>query len=300
MLFSVLLYFLLTVAALALAIFAPARGWAWDTARQCWLRGRNFGGALVSAGRHRAQRAGSAAGGRAAMWGDWVSAHAALCLGVLALLVGLPLGAGWLRATYPVSSFDHTLAQPVDERVAELLRGEQLVAPPPLPPEWFTTREVEQARPMTASASRQWELLDEGFRQRLLMVFKLMREQQGYEMVLLEGYRSAQRQAALAALGPSVTQAGPYESLHQHGMAADCAFLKDGRIVISERDPWAMRGYEKYGEVARSLGMTWGGDWRSLKDYGHIEWRRSTEHPRAPQRGAPAADPNDSARRKDG
>jgi len=300
MLFGVLLYFLLMVAALSLAFFAPVRGWARGAARHCWSRGRDVGGALVNAGQRRALRAGTAAGSRAAMLGGWVSRHAALCLAALALLVGLPLGAGWLRAMFPVSSYDHTVAQPVDERVAELLRGEQLVAPPPLPPEWFTTREVEQVRPMTATASRQWELLDEGFRQRLLMVFKLMREQQGYDMVLLEGYRSPQRQAALAALGPSVTQAGPFESLHQHGLAADCAFMKDGRIVISERDPWAMRGYEKYGEVARSMGLTWGGDWRSLKDYGHIEWRWPGEHPPGKQRTAPAPGPIDSSRRKDG
>lgn len=279
MLFSVLLYFLLVIAALGLAFFAPVRGWASAAARQCWLRGRGAGNALASVGRGHVQRSGSAAGGWAAVLGEWVLQHAALCLLSLALLLGLPLAAGWLRAVFPVSSYDHTMAQPVDERVAELLRGEQLVAPPPLPPEWLTTPEVERARPMTASASRQWELLDEGFRQRLLMVFKLMREQHAYEMVLLEGYRSPQRQAALAALGPSVTQAGPFESLHQHGLAADCAFLKDGRIVISERDAWAMRGYEKYGEVARSLGLTWGGDWRSLNDYGHVEWRRAGPGP---------------------
>ncbi|MGM9485731.1 M15 family metallopeptidase [Ideonella sp. YS5] len=189
---------------------------------------------------------------------------------------------------FPVSSYDHTYSRPVDEQVTELLRGERLVPPPPLPPELFNTREVEQARPMTASASRQWELLDEGFRQRLLMLFKQMKEQHGYEMVLLEGYRSPERQARLAALGPSVTQAGPFESLHQHGLAADCAFMREGRIVLSERDPWAMRGYEKYGEVARSFGLTWGGGWRSLKDYGHVEWRNMTVRKGSDNRPAPS------------
>jgi peptidoglycan L-alanyl-D-glutamate endopeptidase CwlK len=189
-----------------------------------------------------------------------------------------------------VSSYDHRLSRPVDEQVAELLRGERLVAPPSLPPELFTTREVEQVRPMTATASRQWELLQDGFRQRLLMVFKQMREQHGYEMVLLEGYRSPERQAALAALGPSVTRAGPFESLHQQGMAADCAFMRDGRILISERDAWAMRGYEKYGEVARGLGLTWGGDWRSLKDYGHIEWRVATARQSSDNRATPSVE----------
>jgi peptidoglycan LD-endopeptidase CwlK len=275
MLIGVVMYFLLAVALLALLFFAPARAWVWGATRQWWARGLATGQGAANAGHRRARLAGSSAGGLVGrLWG-WTHAHALVVSAGLALLVGVPLAAAGLRLMFPASSYDHTLSHPIDERVAELLQGEMLVAPPPLPPEMFTTREVEQARPMTATASRQWELLDAGFRSRLLMVFKLMREQHGYELVLLEGYRSPERQAALLALGPSVTRAGPLESLHQHGVAADCAFVKNGKIVISEQDAWAMRGYEKYGEVARGLGLTWGGDWRSLKDYGHIEWRRS-------------------------
>lgn len=275
MLFGVILYFLLAVALLALAFFAPARAWLFATTQQWWSRGLATGGGLADAGQRRVHSARQSAGGWVGRTWSWVHANALLCGVGVVLLVGVPLAAGGLRLWFPASSYDHTLSHPVDERVADLLQGEMLVTPPALPPEMFTTREVEQIRPMTATASRQWELLDEGFRQRLLMVFKMMREKHGYEMVLLEGYRSPERQATLAAMGPSVTQAGPMESLHQHGMASDCAFVKNGKIVISERDPWAMLGYEKYGEVARSLGLTWGGDWRSLKDYGHIEWKRS-------------------------
>ena len=54
----------------------------------------------------------------------------------------------------------------------------------------------------------------------------------------------------------------------------DVAFLRDGRIVISEADPWARRGYELYGAAAESLGLHWGGRWRTLLDYGHVELRR--------------------------
>ena len=37
-----------------------------------------------------------------------------------------------------------------DERIAALLAGERLVPPAPLPPDVFTTREVEAARPLGA------------------------------------------------------------------------------------------------------------------------------------------------------
>jgi peptidoglycan L-alanyl-D-glutamate endopeptidase CwlK len=56
-------------------------------------------------------------------------------------------------------------------------------------------------------------------------------------------------------------------------LAADSAFLRDGKIIISEKDPWAMEGYRLYGEYAESAGLTWGGHWKSM-DYGHIELPR--------------------------
>jgi peptidoglycan L-alanyl-D-glutamate endopeptidase CwlK len=279
---------LLALLLLAVVFFAPVRAGLLGMAQQWWQRSRVAGGAWWGARYRHARGAGQSAGRAWSSALEWAVRHAGVCVIALVVILGVPLAAAGLRVMFPVSSYDHRLSRPVDEQVAELLRGESLVPPPALPPELFTTREIEQARPMTATASRQWELLDEGFRQRLLMVFKQMRERHGYEMVLLEGYRSPERQAALAALGPSVTLAGPFESLHQHGMAADCAFIRDGRIVISERDVWAMRGYEKYGEVARGLGLTWGGDWRSLKDYGHIEWRNNAARKPSDNRASPS------------
>jgi len=160
--------------------------------------------------------------------------------------------------------------RPPDPLVAALLRGEHLVAPDPLPPLAFSTVEVEQVRPMLASASRNWALLDSEFHQRLLVAFRIMHERYGYEMALLEGYRSPARQDDLARQGPGVTNAGAWQSYHQYGLAADCAFWREGRLVISEKDPWAMRGYTLYGQVAESLGLTWGGRWK-LMDLGHTE-----------------------------
>lgn len=159
-----------------------------------------------------------------------------------------------------------------DEKIAALLHGEQLVPPPPLPPEVFATQEVEQVRPALKDASRDWNLLDADFRTRLLLVYKIMREQYGYEMALLEGYRSPARQDRLAQLG-GVTNAAGYQSYHQYGLAADNAFLRNGKLVISEKDPWAMRGYQLYGQTAEQVGLTWGGRWK-LMDFGHVEYHK--------------------------
>ena len=70
-----------------------------------------------------------------------------------------------------------------------------------------------------------------------------------------------------------VTRAKGFQSYHQFGLAADIAFKRNGKVVISERDPEVMKGYQLYGEVAESVGLTWGGRWKSIQDYGHTEYR---------------------------
>ncbi len=34
-----------------------------------------------------------------------------------------------------------------------------------------------------------------------------------------------------------------------------------------------MHGYQLYGLVAESVGLTWGGRWKSIQDYGHTKYR---------------------------
>ena len=281
-------YFVLIVSALAWWLLPGGRRRVRSALAALRHGGRSAGGGVAASARAQSQRGAAvlregvtqAAGGLRAQ---------ALLWGVLAsVLVVVPAAALLLRHAQPFDSFDPTASRDVDPRVAALLAGEQLVPPPPLPPELFLAREVEQARPLAAGANRKWELIDADFRQRLLATFKVMREQHGIEMVLLEGYRSPERQAELLRLGPAVTQAGPGESLHQHGLAADCAFLFDGRIVIPETDPRAARAYPQYGAVAQSFGLVWGGNWRTLKDLGHVELKRaarsSAPTPPDPQR----------------
>lgn len=123
------------------------------------------------------------------------------------------------------------------------------------------------------NADRNWKKMNSEFVQRLLTVYKVMSDQYGYDMVLLEGYRSPERQARLLQKGSHVTKAGSYKSYHQFGLAGDSAFIRNGKIVITEKDPWAMRGYKLYGKVAKSAGLVWGGDWRMM-DLGHVELRK--------------------------
>jgi peptidoglycan LD-endopeptidase CwlK len=204
--------------------------------------------------------------------GRWVAKHKWTASLALVLLTLPPTLIMLFSSGLSLHGFTDDRVQ-TNSQVTSLLEGEQLVPPAPLPPEIFITAEVEQLRPLIQTASRNWQLLDPAFTQRLLLVFKIMREQHGYEMVILEGYRSPERQNDLARMGSSVTNAKAFQSYHQYGLAADSAFLLNGKLVISEKDAWAMKGYALYGQVSESVGLHWGGRWKML-DFGHIEWRK--------------------------
>ncbi|GAB3054912.1 M15 family metallopeptidase [Acinetobacter apis] len=132
--------------------------------------------------------------------------------------------------------------------------------------------ELEALYPDSNPIDRKWNRMNSRYKQRLLMVFKIMKERYNYDLVLLEGYRSPERQNGLSR-DSNTTHAKAFQSYHQFGLAADVAFKKGNKIIISERDPWAWKGYQLYGEVAESVGLTWGGRWKTIQDYGHTEYR---------------------------
>ncbi|KUM03187.1 M15 family metallopeptidase [Chromobacterium subtsugae] len=154
-------------------------------------------------------------------------------------------------------------------QIRQALLEEKLVPPPPLPPSAFVDAVAEKPQLALDKADRDWSRMDPAFVQDVLRVMEKMKAR-GFPMVLLEGYRSAERQNRLAGGSAKVTQAKGGESKHQYGLAADLAPVRNGKVVISERDPWAMQAYTALGEEAKAQGLGWGGVW-SFRDYGHIE-----------------------------
>ncbi|WP_269791089.1 M15 family metallopeptidase [Stenotrophomonas sp. Iso1] len=188
----------------------------------------------------------------------------------LILLATPPLVILMVRQTVVLADFrgeDHSES---GSMVAQLLRGERLIPPPPPPPEVFTTQEVRRLRPEIVTADRRWEQIDPELQQRVLAIYEVMRRQYSYEMVLVEGYRSPQRQAELMA-GGKATRAGAWQSCHQYGLGVDSAPIRDGKLQWNMDDAWTRRGYYLYGELAEQAGLEWGGNWRSIKDYVHVE-----------------------------
>lgn len=104
----------------------------------------------------------------------------------------------------------------------------------------------------------------------------------GYPMKVVQGVRTADYQHALWEQGRSrpgsiVTNADGYTNKSNHqtkddgfGHAVDCAFVVNGQIAFDDHLPW-----KAYGELGKALGLTWGGDFKSLYDGGHLELKLS-------------------------
>jgi hypothetical protein len=76
-------------------------------------------------------------------------------------------------------------------------------------------------------------------------------------------------QQAGAQNGPHVTNTIGGFSWHNWKQAVDCYVQgDDGNPIWDASNP----GYQTYGDIAKSLGYTWGGDFTTFKDATHIQF----------------------------
>lgn len=96
---------------------------------------------------------------------------------------------------------------------------------------------------------------------------------EGIYVVITQGYRSKEEQDALYAQGRSkpgkiVTNARGGDSYHNYGLAIDFALMNpDGSISWNVDAKW-----KRVAQIGKSLGLEWGGDWDSFKDYPHFQY----------------------------
>lgn len=91
----------------------------------------------------------------------------------------------------------------------------------------------------------------------------------GLDFILTCTLRSQKEQDELYALGrtkPGRKVTWVRKSKHNTGEAFDIAMLKNGKIT------WYANDYKKAGEIGRNLGLRWGGDYKTTKDYPHFEY----------------------------
>ncbi len=98
----------------------------------------------------------------------------------------------------------------------------------------------------------------------------------GAQYYMTSGYRSWAEQQKLYDQGRKipgaiVTNARPGYSMHNFGLAVDFTF--DADLNKPDLQPgWSNGNYSILGVAAQQNGLAWGGDWKSLKDYPHVEW----------------------------
>jgi peptidoglycan L-alanyl-D-glutamate endopeptidase CwlK len=92
---------------------------------------------------------------------------------------------------------------------------------------------------------------------------------EGVSPKIVETYRTPERQAELMKVG-GVTKALPMRSWHQWRRAWDAYPIIDG-VVRVQYDAVTREAFHLMGSVAVSLGIEWGGNWKTLKDYAHFQ-----------------------------
>lgn len=284
--FVVLLVFFAVACVLSwLLLFDGARAGLSAWCARVWGRVARSGGKASRGLAQRIDAGGRAAAGGGAGLAGALRRHRWLLLASILLLVLPPLLVLGLRQRVVLPGFQGDDLGESQTMIAGLLRGERLVPPPPPPPAVFTTREIREERPEVVTADRRWDHVDADLQQRVLAIYQVMQSQYGIRMVLVEGYRSPERQAELAREGRA-TLAGAWSSCHQYGLALDSAPMREGKLQWDMGDAWTRRAYFLYGELAEQAGLTWGGRWTRLKDYVHVESTRSCREARAARRAA--------------
>ncbi|WP_062514814.1 peptidoglycan-binding protein [Halobacillus sp. KGW1] len=113
--------------------------------------------------------------------------------------------------------------------------------------------------------------------------------EEGIAVQMSSGYRSHTQQAAIygqgrpgyhwngvhyGSAGRIVTYAEPGESNHHSGRAVDFFLVSpEGNEAL-----WVVDSrWRRVAALAKELGFSWGGDWKSFKDYAHLEWMEAEE-----------------------
>ncbi|MCL5105693.1 MAG: M15 family metallopeptidase [Armatimonadetes bacterium] len=113
--------------------------------------------------------------------------------------------------------------------------------------------------------------LDPEFVERLNL-FEARLKHRKIDVIMTCGYRSTQEQDDLYARGRTrpgriVTNARGGDSWHNYGLAADYAFVIDGKVTWDGH--WSI-----FGILAKECSLEWGGSWRRFKDRPHVQWTK--------------------------
>ena len=117
---------------------------------------------------------------------------------------------------------------------------------------------------------RVWKGVSPALREKVEAVLAQLAAE-GFDIRVVEGYRSPERQAALLASASGVTSVGSWGSCHNYGLALDAGVFINGAPSWDLDDPHVQAGYMRFGELSEMVGLNWGGRWTAPRDYPHVE-----------------------------
>ena len=94
----------------------------------------------------------------------------------------------------------------------------------------------------------------------------------GIDLLVTSTYRDAESQDALYAQGRTtpgniVTRAKAGQSWHNWRCALDVVPLVNGKAIWDDQALW-----KQVGEIGKSCGLEWAGDWKTFKEYPHFQY----------------------------
>lgn len=93
----------------------------------------------------------------------------------------------------------------------------------------------------------------------------------GIDVIITSTFRDFESQDAIYAQGRTkpgakVTNAKAGDSYHNYRIAFDFVPVVNGKAVWDD-----IKTFIKCGEIGKSLGMEYAGDWKSFKEYAHLQ-----------------------------
>ena len=94
----------------------------------------------------------------------------------------------------------------------------------------------------------------------------------GIDLLVTSTYRDNESQDALYAQGRTtpgnvVTRAKAGQSWHNYRCALDVVPLVNGKAIWDDQAMW-----KQVGEIGKSCGLEWAGDWVTFKEYPHFQY----------------------------
>jgi len=123
------------------------------------------------------------------------------------------------------------------------------------------------------------QLLHPAIRQQVIDTITEIESKSQFVVRIVQGLRTVEEQDDLYAQGrtkpgPIVTKAKGGSSFHNYGLAIDFALLYDGKLswdLNTDFDHDNVKDWQEVVDAFKAKGFSWGGEWKSLKDYPHLE-----------------------------